>query len=88
VESEDVRLVASEGLLESEKTKGVSWRGLVKLDGVARCLLEAACLVTTKDGNPQKTKTQELLDVQVELLSDEQESRGKEGGLLEVYALE
>jgi hypothetical protein len=44
--------------------------------------------VTTKDGNLQKTKTQELLDAQVELLSDEQESRGKEGGLLEVYTLE
>jgi hypothetical protein len=42
---EDVQLVATEGLLESEKTKGVSWQGLMKLDGMVQCLLEAACLV-------------------------------------------
>ena len=45
MELEDIWLVATEGLLKSEKTKGISWRGLVKLDGVAQCLLEVACLV-------------------------------------------
>jgi len=34
------------------------------------------------------TKTQELLEVQVESHRDEQESRRKDGGLLEVFALE
>ena len=42
---EDIQLVAAEGLLESEKTKGMSWQGVEKLDGMVWCLLEAACLV-------------------------------------------
>jgi len=44
-ESEDVRFIATEDFLGSEKTKGVSWRGVVKWDSMAQCLLEVACLV-------------------------------------------
>ncbi len=33
-ESEDVQFVATEDFLGSEKTKGVSWQGIMKWDGV------------------------------------------------------
>ncbi len=45
LEPRDVWLAATEDFLRSEKTKSVSWQGVVKWDGMVWCLLEVACLV-------------------------------------------